>query len=52
MNRIKGLEHLSCEERLRKQTVFNLEKRRLRRTLLMCTNMRWVGMKKREPDSS
>lgn len=35
---IMGLEHLSHEERLREQRLFNLEKRRLKGLLFMCLN--------------
>lgn len=50
---IKGLEHLSYEERMREMGLLSLEKRRLRRILSMCINsdVGPRGGKKREPDS-
>lgn len=49
---MKQLEHLSYEERLRHLGLFNLENKRLRGILSMCTNTQRGGMKTREPGSS
>lgn len=46
---MEALQHLSCEKRLRKQGLFILEKRQLRKDLMV---ERWWGVKNKEPDSS
>ena len=48
---MKGLEHLSYEERLIDLGLFSLEKRRLRETLSMYINTQREGAKKMEPGS-
>ena len=49
MKMIKGLNHLSYEEKLRELGLFILEKRRLRRILLMYINTSREGAKRTEP---
>jgi len=48
---IKGMEHLSYQERLRQLGLFSLEQRRLREISSMCTNICREGAKKIQPGS-
>ena len=48
---LKGLEHLSCEEKLRELGLFSLEKRRVRGILLIYLNSWREGAKRTEPGS-
>jgi len=43
---IKGLEHLTCDERLRELQLFGLKRRRLGGVLSVCINIWWKRVKK------